>query len=40
VVLDSPVISGSGYLLPQYTTDELKQNFDNIIVSLRERSLI
>jgi hypothetical protein len=40
VILDTPLINGIGYLLPEYATDELKQNFDKIIVSLRERTLI
>jgi hypothetical protein len=40
VVIDNVVLSGSGFLLPEYSTNELRQNFDNIAVSLRERTLI
>jgi len=49
VVIDNPPISSSydalginydGYLMAEYTTNDLRQNFDDIIVSLKERSLI
>jgi len=49
VIIDNPPISSSydalginydGYLMAEYTTNDLRQNFDNIIVSLKERSLI
>lgn len=39
VVMDSPVISGSGYIIPEYVTNDIKQNFDNIIVKLKESGL-
>jgi hypothetical protein len=40
VVMNAPVISGSGYLIPQYITNDIRQNFDNIIVKLKESGLI
>lgn len=40
VTIDSSVISGSGFLLPEYVTNDIKQNFDKIIVNIRERGLI
>lgn len=40
VIIDSIPITGSGYLFAQYSTNELKQNFDNIIIDLKERILI
>jgi hypothetical protein len=40
VVIDNQVLSGSGFLFPEFSTNELRQNFDNISVSLRERTLI
>jgi len=47
VILDSFPIGNSslsetydGYMMPEYITNDLRQNFDNIIISLRERTLI
>lgn len=40
VVIDNQVLNGSGFIFPEFATNELRQNFNNIIVSLRERTLI
>jgi len=40
ITIDSQVIDGSGFIFPEYSTNELRQNFNNIIISLRERTLI
>jgi len=40
ITIDNQALSGSGFLFPEFATDELRQNFDNISLSLRERTLI
>lgn len=39
VVLDTPVIDGLGFLLPEYTTNALSDNFDRIIIEAKEKGL-
>lgn len=39
VVLDTPVIDGLGFLLPEYTTNALSSNFDKIIIEAKENGL-
>ena len=43
IVIDSDLASyqgGGGFILPQYTTNELQANFDRIIKDLKEKGLI
>ena len=39
VLLDTQMVSGSGFLLAEFTTNKLQQNFDNIIIDAKERGL-
>lgn len=40
VVLDTTPMIGDGYLFPKYSTNELRQNFDNIATNLQKEGLI